>query len=197
MSFLSEDELKAIGFRHVGKNVCISNKAVFYNAENISIGDHSRIDDFCLFSAGSGGIIIGRYVHIGCYSSLIGTGKIVMEDFSGLSGRVSVYSSNEDLSGKSLSNPSAPPQFRNYTFGDVIIRKHAVVGCGSVVLSNVEIGTGAIIGALSLVKENCADFSIYSGVPARKISYRLQNVLELEKQVWANCESPGSEKSDR
>ncbi len=193
MSFLSEDELKGIGFRHVGKNVCVSRKASIFNPGNISIGDYSRIDDFCLLSAGCGGITIGRYVHIGCYSSLIGMGAIVMEDFSGLSGRVSVYSSNEDYSGMSLTNPTVPPQFRNYSVGKVIIRKYAVVCCGSVVLPNVEIGTGAVIGALSLVKENCEEFGIYSGDPARKISYRVRHVLDIGKQVIKDSELPNDD----
>lgn len=45
-SFLSENELKAIGFKCYGSNVLISRKASIYGAANISIGDNVRIDDF-------------------------------------------------------------------------------------------------------------------------------------------------------
>lgn len=50
MSFLSDSELRKIGFKKLGKNVKISEKASIYNPEKIEIGDNSRIDDFCLLS---------------------------------------------------------------------------------------------------------------------------------------------------
>lgn len=72
MGFLSRDKVEAMGFARVGKNVKISDKASFYNPSNISIGDNTRIDDFCILSAGQGGIQVGSYIHIGCYSSFLG-----------------------------------------------------------------------------------------------------------------------------
>jgi galactoside O-acetyltransferase len=182
MSFLSEDELKAIGFRHVGKNVRISCKASFYNPARISIGDNSRIDDFCILSAGSGGISIGKYMHIGCYSYLLGQGAITLEDFSGVSGRVAIYSSNDDYSGNSLTNPTVPEIYRNVSHGPVVLRKHAIVGAGSIILPNVEIGVGAVVGAMSLVKHNCSEFGVYAGIPARRIGERRRDLLELAKK---------------
>ena len=100
MSFFSENDLLNIGFKHIGKNVLISDKCSIYNPKKISIGDNVRIDDFCVISAGEGGIELGNFVHIACYSSLIGKGKITMKDFSGLSSRVSVYSSSDKYDGK-------------------------------------------------------------------------------------------------
>ena len=49
-SFYTEEELKGLGFRHIGNGVCISRKASIYGAQNISLGDHVRIDDFCILS---------------------------------------------------------------------------------------------------------------------------------------------------
>ena len=54
--FYSQKELNKIKFKHLGKNVLISDKAAIYNCEKISIGDNVRIDDFCIISAGVGGI---------------------------------------------------------------------------------------------------------------------------------------------
>ena len=95
MSFYKQEELNKMGFKFLGKNVLISDKSSIYNANNISIDDNTRIDDFCIISAGSGGIELGKYVHIACYSSLIGKSKITMKDYSGISSRVSVYSSSD------------------------------------------------------------------------------------------------------
>ena len=67
-SFYTEEELKGLGFRHIGNGVCISRKASIYGAQNISLGDHVRIDDFCILS---GRIEIGSYVHVAAYTSVI------------------------------------------------------------------------------------------------------------------------------
>ena len=61
MAYLSQQELKSMNFKSIGKNVKISNKASIYNNNKIEIGDNSRIDDFCVVS---GKTKIGRNVHI-------------------------------------------------------------------------------------------------------------------------------------
>ncbi len=72
MSYYSNDELKKIGFKSIGKNIKISTKASIYEPENIEIGDRSRIDDFCLLS---GKISIGKFVHLAPYCNLAGVKK--------------------------------------------------------------------------------------------------------------------------
>jgi acetyltransferase-like isoleucine patch superfamily enzyme len=183
MPFMTECELSSVGFKYIGKNVRISTKASIYNASRISVGDNARVDDFCILSAGSGGINIGKYVHIGCYSSLIGQGTIILEDFSGISGKVSIYSSNDDFSGSYLAHPTVPDKYRNVIHGSIVIRKHAIIGAGAVILPNVEIGIGAVIGALSLVKSDCDEFCIYAGIPAKKVAERKRDLLKLEKAL--------------
>ncbi|MBW8017469.1 MAG: acyltransferase [Planctomycetes bacterium] len=186
MPFMNNDEIQELGLKHVGKDVRISKKASFYNPANISIGDFSRIDDFCIISAGRGGIEVGRYVHIGCYSSLIGQGKIIIEDYSGTSGKVSIYSSSEDSTGEFMCHPTIPEEFTNVKHGPVTIKKHVVIGTGSVVLPNVVIEDGVFIGALSLISKNCKPFSIYGGIPAKRLKKRSKKLCELEEQLLAN-----------
>ena len=182
MPFLTKRELSSIGFKFIGKNVCVSSKASFHNPERIVIGDNSRIDDFCILSAGTGGITIGKYVHIACYCSLMGQGAITLEDFTGISGRVAIYSSNDDYSGEYLTNPTVPEMYKNVSHGKVLLRKHAIVGTGAIILPNVKIDTGAVVAALALVKHDCCEFSVYGGIPAKKIGCRRRNLLELEKE---------------
>ena len=86
MSFYSQSELRELGIGYLGEDVKISRKASLYNAPLISIGDRARIDDFCILSAGIGGIYIGNHVHLGAMASLIGRGRIKIDDFSTLSG---------------------------------------------------------------------------------------------------------------
>lgn len=184
MAYLSQRELENFEFKHLGVNVKLSNKASIYSSENISLDDNCRIDDFCILSAGEGGIHIGKYVHIAAYSSLIGNGKIFLDDFSGLSSRVSVYSSNDDYSGNYMAHPTIASEFRNVDSKPVIIGRHVIVGSSSIILPGADLKDGVCIGALSLVngKYKYKEFTIYAGVPAKYIKKRSANLLDLEKK---------------
>jgi galactoside O-acetyltransferase len=181
MAFYSQQELAEIGFAKYGDNVLISNKTSIYNPSKISIGSNVRIDDFCVLSAGEGGIEFGNYIHIAVFCSLIGVGKISLADFSGLSSRVSIYSSNDDYSGEYLTNPTVPDQFARVEHADVTLGKHAIVGSGSVILPGVILEEGVAIAALSLVTKCCSAFGIYAG--NRRIAERKRRLIELETQL--------------
>lgn len=187
MAFLTQRQLAEMGLKHVGRGVKLSDKASIYNAEAIEIGDFSRIDDFCVLSAGLGGIYIGRNVHVAVFSSLIGAGRIELHDFSNLSSRVSIYSSNDDYTGQFMSNPTIPGDFTKVSRADVVLEKHVIVGSGTVILPGVRMGRGSAAGALSLINQNCDEFGIYAGVPAARISDRSNRLLELE-QEYLRCE---------
>ena len=96
MAVLSREAIVALGFASVGENVQISDRASFYGLSRMALGNNIRIDDFCVLSAGDGGITVGDYVHIAVYSSLIGAGRITLSDFCNISSRVAIYSSNDD-----------------------------------------------------------------------------------------------------
>lgn len=180
MPILSRGEVERLGFASVGDNVNISDRASFYNCANISIGNNVRIDDFCVLSAGVGGISIGNYIHVAVYASLIGAGKITLSDFSNISSRVSIYSSSDDYSGVTMTNPMVPSQFTGVTNADVFVGRHVIVGSGSIILPGVVMEEGVAVGALSLVEQNCSAFCIYAGIPAKKIKNRMRTLLELE-----------------
>jgi galactoside O-acetyltransferase len=182
MGFLSASQLLEIGFLSCGKNVLISDKASFYGASGIVIGDSVRIDDFCILSAGTGGIKVGNFVHIACYSSIIGRERISLGDFANVSSRVSIYSSSDDYSGMYLTNPMIPEEFKNVDHRTVSIGRHVILGCGAVVLPGVSIGEGCAIGALSLVKANCDAFGTYAGIPAIRKGTRSRDLLMAEER---------------
>lgn len=188
MAILTREEIEQIGFASVGNNVFISTKASFYGSSKIHIGNNVRIDDFCVISAGEGGVYIGNYIHIAVYSSLIGSGRITLMDYSNISSRVSIYSSNDDYSGNYMSNPMVPTEFTNVMHAPVVIGRHVIIGSGSVILPGVVLGDGAAIGALSLVKDNCDNFYIYAGNPLKKIKQRTQNLLKKEKLLVSLAE---------
>jgi len=181
MGVLTRSQIQQMEFAHVGENAHLSDRASYYNCKNIFIGDNVRIDDFCVLSAGFGGIEIGNYVHVAVYSSLIGAGKIALKDFSNISSRVSIYSSSDDFSGSSMTNPMVPSAFTNVHHADVVIGRHCIIGAGSVILPGVTLEEGVAIGALSLVSNDCKAFGIYAGQPAKRVNGRRRDFLKLEE----------------
>lgn len=180
MSYYTSEELETMGFKHLGKNVKVSNKAGIYDFEKIEIGDNSRIDDFCVLS---GKISVGKNVHIAPYCLVAGGEKgIVFEDFSGLAYKVQVFTQSDDYSGKTMTNPTVPEKYKNEIKKEIVIKKHVIVGAGSMILPGVVLAEGTAIGAMSLVRKNTDSWSIYLGNPAVKLKKRSQDLLSLEKQ---------------
>jgi len=186
MGTLSPAALTRMGFASLGKGLTISDRASFYGASRIALGDHVRIDDFCVLSAGQGGIVIGRHVHIAVYSSLIGAGRIELGDFCNVSSRVSIYSSNDDYSGATMTNPTVPDEYKNVRHANVAVGRHVIIGSGTLVLPGVTLEEGVAVGALSLIQTDCAAFGIYAGNPARRIRERRRDLLDVEQRFMAN-----------
>lgn len=177
-NYTKEELINLLG--SVGENVSVHRTVIFFNSKKIHIGNNVRIDCFCLLSAGHEGIYISNYVHIGSSSHLFGSGaKIFVGDFANISSRVSLFTSNDDYSGQTMTNPTISSKYKNVEVGFVSIDRHAIIGCGSIILPNVEIKTGGAVGALSLVKRTVKEFEIVGGVPAKTIGIRSQNVLQL------------------
>ncbi|HGV3659686.1 TPA: DapH/DapD/GlmU-related protein [Escherichia coli] len=179
MSFLSDSELRKIGFKKLGKNVKISEKASIYNPEKIEIGDNSRIDDFCLLS---GKISIGNNVHIAAYCNIAGGIEgITFDDFSGLAYGCHVFSQSDDYTGRTLTNPTIPKKYKKEIIKQVIIGKHVIVGTNSLVFPGVTIEEGCSIGAMTMVTKSTKAWGCYFGIPAKRIKERKKDLLEFEQ----------------
>ncbi len=186
MPFLSNAEIEKIGFKSFGSHLQLSSDARFYNPGNISLGSHVRIDDFTIISAGAGGISIGSYVHIACHCGLMGAAEIVMEDFTGLSSRVFIYSSSDNYSGIAMTNPTVPPEYTDVISEKVFLGKHVIVGTCSSIMPGVSIGEGSAIGGHSFVNHNIRDGVIATGNPCRKIKRRKNLIFDLEKSFLSS-----------
>lgn len=175
-SFYSDEELLSLGFKSFGRNVLISHNARFYGIEQMEIGDSVRIDDFCILS---GKIKLGSFIHVSAYSALYGRFGIVMEDYSGLSPRCTIFSASDDFNGNHLIGPMVDTKLTHVIGGQVKIARYSQVGSGCIVLPGVSIGEGVAVGAMSLVNDDLNPWSIYYGIPARFIKNREKGLLNL------------------
>ena len=179
MAFLKQEILASMGFKSIGKNVLISDRAAIYNADEIEIGDNSRIDDFCVIS---GRVKIGRNVHFAVFCNVAGGSEgITFEDFAGLAYGCHVFSQSDDYTGGTLTNPTVPAIYKRETRKAVFIGRHCIVGTGSLIFPGVTLGEGCSVGAMSMVTKSTEEWSVYFGVPAKKIKRRKKDLLKLEQ----------------
>lgn len=175
-SFYTEKELSEIGLKSFGENVLISRKCSIYAPEKISIGNNVRIDDFCILS---GNITLGSNIHISAFCALYGSNGIVMEDYTGMSPRSIIFSATDDFSGEYLIGPIHPAEYTNVKGGVVILQKYVQLGANTIVLPSVIIGEGAVTGAMTFVNKNLTGWGIYTGIPAKLLRKRSNNLLRF------------------
>jgi acetyltransferase-like isoleucine patch superfamily enzyme len=167
--------------KYLGNNVIIGKTVRIRYPELVSIGDNCIIDDFTYISSALE--IVGN-VHISSGTKIIG-GKnslVTIEEFSTTAPNVVLSAGSDDyLDG--IATPMVPLKYKaSATIGTIQIGRHCIIGSGAVVLPNVRFYDGASVGALSLVKNNLKAWTLYAGIPARKIKMRNQeNIMQLER----------------
>lgn len=181
--FYTEKDLVDAGFKNIGNNILIDKNCTIIGLHNISIGSNVRIDAYTTITASEGGsLIIGSNIHIAGYCLLAASGGIIMEDFSAISHGTKIYSASDDYSGGYLTNAVIPDKYKNVKRGLVTLKKHSLIGSSSVLLPGVVVGEGTTVGAMSLVSKNLDDWSVYTGIPAKKIKDRPRDLLRLEQE---------------
>ncbi|OGP13265.1 MAG: acetyltransferase [Deltaproteobacteria bacterium GWA2_55_10] len=92
-------------------------------------------------------------------------GRIIIEDDVLLGPGIHFYCPNH-----SYKDASRPIPEQGYFYkGDIVVRRGAWIGAKSVILSGVEIGEHAVVGAGSIVTKSVEPFTVVAGNPARLI----------------------------
>jgi len=145
---------------YIGRSVFMWAKHSIVTGDNFYIGKYSQIEcdaeigDNVLIANHVG--IVGRYDHN--YNQI------------GVPVRLASQIRDKDYEWKGLNEK-------------VIIEDDVWIGFGSVILSGVKISQGSIIAAGSVVTKDTEPFSIYAGVPAKKIRDRFDCESEKEEHL--------------
>lgn len=125
-------------------------------AKRLGFGEGTSIyESVCVF----GDVSVGRYVWIGPWVMLDGTGGLTIGDYVSLSAGVQIYT--HDTVHWALSGGMAPPRRGPVAIGDCVY-----VGSQSIITQGVTIGRKCVISANSLVIDDVPEATIVGGVPA-------------------------------
>lgn len=130
----------------VGKNVSISEDVYLLNISRLSIGDNVSVHPMCYLDC-AGGLTIGNDVSI--------------------AHGVSVLTFDHAIGDRAEITKDSPSNF-----AEVRIGNNVWIGCSAKVLSGVDIGDGAVVGAGAVITKDVPPFAVVGGVPAKIIRVR-------------------------
>ena len=136
------------------------------NAEHLSVGDHSTIDDFVFLNAGVS-TRIGRYVHVAAHVSVIGGGELEIGDYAVLATGSRVLTATDTDEGGARMSTHLPDEHRHVRREKVVIGADAFIGANAVVMPGVTIGEGAVVGAGAVATADLPSWTVHVGAPAR------------------------------
>jgi acetyltransferase-like isoleucine patch superfamily enzyme len=116
-------------------------RAFFHRLRGVDIGRNVEIGYYCII-----GNVHPSRIHIGDHAIITANSVILEHDNS------YYYTYGHDVK-----------------FGDVHIGEQAFLGIGTVVMPGVNIGSHAIVGALSFVKSDVPSYSVVAGQPAKVV----------------------------
>lgn len=159
---------------HLGRGSSVGKPLLLLGHENIRIGDHTSVRDGARIEAQP------RFAHrtpqlrIGSQTNIEQNVHIMCQSRIDIGDRVSVTGNC------AIVDVTHPVDVAGIKIGDEIVDENSYVeiqddvfiGFGAVVLPNVTIGRGAVIGANSVVSTDIPPFSVAAGAPARVIRQR-------------------------
>jgi|SRR5665213_857453 len=149
-----------------GKNPFIGRNVHLWAKHTINIGDNFYIGKFSIIECDSD---IGNNVIFASHVALIGRYDHHYQQI-GTPIRLASQISDRDYNWKGLNE-------------NIVIGDDVWVGHGSTIMSGVVIGEGSIIAAGSVVTKDVMPFSIYAGVPAKKIGNRFLKESDLKEHI--------------
>lgn len=145
---------------HCGRGVFIWGRDKIIIGDNFYIGKYSSIETNC---------IIGDNVIIANYVGVVGRYDHDYQQI-GTPVRLASQIRDRDYFGKGKDEIT-------YIGDDVWI------GYGAIIMSGVKIANGSIIAAGSVVTHDTEPYSIYAGIPAKKIKDRFNDKLDEERHI--------------
>jgi len=151
-------------FSSIGRN------SIFVSPENISFSPGVGIDHFGYFNADKGKIYVGsntKFNH-GVHINASIEGKITIGSDCLIGPNVVMRSTNHKFNRRDILINQ-----QGHSSSVIKIDNDVWIGANSIILGNVHIHTGCVVGAGAVVTRDLPAFSVAVGVPAKVVKYRI------------------------
>ncbi|MBF9143439.1 acyltransferase [Hymenobacter properus] len=167
-----------------GEDVFISANVEIRRPHLVTVGRHVAIDSGVYLTTAAQ---IGDYVHLSPYITCIGGAQstLIVEDFVTIAAGSRLICGSDRFMGDGFTSVTVPDEFRDSVdFGTIRCGRFAGVGTNVVIMPNVTLGEGSVVGACSFVTEDTEPWTVYVGVPARPIKVRpREKMLEYARRL--------------
>lgn len=166
-----------------GDDVIIHDDCVFKRAHDIIIGSHVAIDKgfYC-----STKLEVRDYVHISPYVTTIGGAKcsVFLDNFTFVAAGTKLICGTEKYTEDGLIGATIPLKYRCLTLGKIVFEKFSGCGVNCVIMPNVVLAEGSVVGANSVVTKSTEPWTVYVGSPAKPVKVRPHdNILKYAKEL--------------
>ncbi|QNH61476.1 acyltransferase [Hymenobacter sediminicola] len=155
-----------------GEDVFISGNVEIRRPHLVTVGSHVAIDSGVYLTTAAQ---IGDYTHLSPYLTIIGGAQstLIVEDFVTIASGSRLICGSDRFMGDGFTSVTVPDEYRDTVdYGVIRCGRFSGIGTSVVIMPNVTIGEGSVIGACSLVTKDTEPWTVYVGVPARPIKMR-------------------------
>ncbi len=160
-------------------------RAFFYGFFLKKIGERVYIcKDVTILSPQN--VTIGNRVYLGKNVTIAGQAGVTIGDYTIINHNVNIISINHIYQ-----DSSKIIREQGYCGGPISIGEDVWIATGAVILQNIKIGNGAVIGANAVVTKNVAPYTLVGGVPARFIRRRSKKTKNKDHAyTYVNYDDP-------
>lgn len=133
----------------------------------IEIGDKSTICRYSVVQSVGGIIRIGTNSLVGDFCNLFGQGNLTIGDNVMIAAGIRIVPNQHTFDDPVIPIGDQPCRSRG-----IIIEDGVWIGVNACILDGVTIGSGAVVGAGSVVTKDIPKYAVAAGVPAKVIKYR-------------------------
>lgn len=156
-------------FKKVAGKFRIDSGVTILGFENIELGEDVNFQHNSYVYATYANLRVGDRFFLGTNSQLCAVrGDITIGDNTMVASNVVIRPDNH-----SYQDRYRPMMEQGYDVGKIVIGNDVWIGVNAVILKDVTIGEGSIVGAGSVVTKDVAPYTIVGGVPAKVIKQRV------------------------
>ena len=149
-------------------NCFISTQARVQLSDKISFGRGTVIKPFAVIQTQAGKIVFGENCAVSSFNHIsTGVESVIIGDDVRIGTHVTIMGGSRNFKKKDVRIVDQGSYHKGVKIGNDVL-----IGTGAVIMPGSTIGDGAVIGAMSLVRDKVHPYTIVAGVPAQVIGKR-------------------------